>query len=120
MGGLDLTDAINPQAQMRGVGGCIKLLDFSLSSIGWRRGLGRGGLSLLVSPLLSPLPTRASWGEDESLMQPSECARSVSSSHFDKERGCVVSTSRSTSIQHQAVLWIDVLRLALCTQPRSA
>src|SRR6266511_3410656 len=23
--------------------GCIKLLDFSLSSIGWRRGLGRGG-----------------------------------------------------------------------------
>src|SRR5712692_7751128 len=34
--------------------GCIKLLDFSLSSIGWRRGLGRGGAFLLVSPLLGP------------------------------------------------------------------
>jgi len=30
--------------------GCIKLLVFSLSSIGWRRGLGRGGAFLLVSP----------------------------------------------------------------------
>ena len=32
--------------------GSIKLLDFSFSSIGWRRRLGRGGPSLLVSPLL--------------------------------------------------------------------
>src|SRR6266581_7467768 len=44
--------------------GGIKLLDFSLSSIGWRRGLGRGGAFLLVSPLLGPLPTRSSRGED--------------------------------------------------------
>ena len=47
--------------------GCIKLLDFSLSSIGWRRGLGRGGAFLLVSPLLVPLPTRSSQGEDAEL-----------------------------------------------------
>src|SRR6266571_516985 len=47
--------------------GCIKLLDFSLSSIGWRRGLGRGGAFLLVSPLLGPLPTRSSRGEDGEL-----------------------------------------------------
>ena len=47
--------------------GCIKLLDFSLSSIGWRRGLGRGGAFLLVSPLLGPLPTRSSRGEDAEL-----------------------------------------------------
>jgi hypothetical protein len=54
----------------RGLGilqGCIKRLDFSLSSIGWRRGLGRGGALLLVSPLLSPLPTRSSRGEDGEL-----------------------------------------------------
>src|SRR2546425_8716657 len=47
--------------------GCIKLLDFSLSSIGWRRGLGRGGAFLLVSPLLGPLPARSSRGEDGEL-----------------------------------------------------
>src|SRR5438309_9823604 len=47
--------------------GGIKLLDFSLSSIGWRRGLGRGGAFLLVSPLLGPLPTRSSRGEDGEL-----------------------------------------------------
>src|SRR5438309_7314846 len=47
--------------------GCIKLLDFSLSSIGWRRGLGRGGAFLFVSPLLGPLPTRSSRGEDGEL-----------------------------------------------------
>jgi hypothetical protein len=47
--------------------GCIKLLDFSLSSIGWRRGLGREGALLLVSPLLVPLPTRSSQGEDGEL-----------------------------------------------------
>ena len=47
--------------------GCIKHLDFSLSSIGWRRGLGRGGAFLLVSPLLGPLPTRSSQGEDGEL-----------------------------------------------------
>src|SRR6266849_2276275 len=47
-----------------GTQGCIKLLDFPLSSIGWRRGLGRGGAFLLVSPLLGPLPTRSSRGED--------------------------------------------------------
>ena len=35
---------------------CIKLSDFSLSSIGWRRGLGRGGPCLLSFPLLSPPP----------------------------------------------------------------
>jgi len=46
---------------------CIKLLDFSLSSIGWRRGLGRGGAFLLVSPLLGPLPARSSRGEDGEL-----------------------------------------------------
>jgi hypothetical protein len=44
--------------------GRIKLLDFSLSSIRWRRGLRRGGVFLLVSPLLGPLPTRSSRGED--------------------------------------------------------
>src|SRR5258708_1057166 len=32
---------------------CTMLLEFSLSSIGWRRGLGRGGAFLLVSPFLS-------------------------------------------------------------------
>src|SRR5260370_18925594 len=49
--------------------GCLKLLDFSLSfsSIGWRRGLGRGGAFLLVSPLLGPLPARSSRGEDGEL-----------------------------------------------------
>src|SRR6266852_5000338 len=47
--------------------GCIKLLDFSLSSVGWRRGLGRGGGFLLVAPLLGPLPTRSSRGEDGEL-----------------------------------------------------
>src|SRR5207245_4428061 len=47
--------------------GCIKLLDFSLASIGWRRGLGRGGAFLLVSPLLGPLPTRSSRGADGEL-----------------------------------------------------
>src|SRR5437899_7687892 len=47
--------------------GCIKLRDFSLSSIGWRRGLGRGGAFLLVSPLLGLLPTRSSRGEDGEL-----------------------------------------------------
>ena len=36
------------------------------------------------------------------------------------ERGCAVSTSRSMSAQHQAVLRIRVLRLMLRTQPRSA
>src|SRR5687767_8546475 len=50
-----------------GAQGCIKLLDFSLSSIGWRRGLGRGGAFLLVSPLLGPLPARSSRGEDGEL-----------------------------------------------------
>src|SRR5712691_5614458 len=30
--------------------GCIKLLDFSLSPIGWRRGQGRGGAFLVVWP----------------------------------------------------------------------
>src|SRR6267378_875243 len=44
-----------------------KLLDCSLSSIGWRRGVGRGGAFLLVSPLLGPLPTRSSRGEDGEL-----------------------------------------------------
>src|SRR5713101_151358 len=47
--------------------GRIKLLDFSLSSIGWRRGLGRGGAFSLVSPLLGPLPARSSRGEDGEL-----------------------------------------------------
>jgi len=37
----------------------IKLLDFSLSSIGWRKGLARGGAFLFVSPLLGPLPARS-------------------------------------------------------------
>ena len=53
---------------MRGVPqGCVKLLDFSLASIGWGSGLGRGGAFLLVSPLLGPLPTRCSRGEDGEL-----------------------------------------------------
>ena len=77
--------------------GCIKLFDFSLSSIGGRRGPGRGGPSLLDSPphepigradlqvcptnrfvgamreeglgnsLLGPLPARASQGEEAEL-----------------------------------------------------
>src|SRR6266702_2282382 len=47
--------------------GCVKLLDFSLSSIGWRRGLGRGGAFLLGSPLLGPLPSRSSRGEEGEL-----------------------------------------------------
>ncbi len=43
----------------------------SLSSIRWRRGLGRGGSSLFkAAPLLNPLPTRASLGEEESLSDP--------------------------------------------------
>jgi hypothetical protein len=40
--------------------------------------------------------------------------------HFGPERGCVVSTSRSTLTQYQAVLPIHALRLVLRTQPRSA
>src|SRR5713101_852835 len=55
-----------PAARSSGQG-CIKLRDFSLSSIGWRRGLGRGGAFLLVSPLLGPLPTLSSRGEDGAL-----------------------------------------------------
>ena len=39
---------------------------------------------------------------------------------FCPERGCVVSTSRSTSTQYQAVLRLHALRLVLRTQPRSA
>src|SRR6266700_7902894 len=39
----------------------------ALSSIGWRRGLGRGGAFLLVSPLRGPLPTRSSRREDGEL-----------------------------------------------------
>src|SRR5712692_2322811 len=36
--------AVNPtNLRVRFGQGCIKLLDFSLSSIRWRRGLGRGG-----------------------------------------------------------------------------
>src|SRR5260370_28906443 len=54
------------RSRRSGQGG-IKLLYFSLSSIGWRRGLGRGGAFLLVSPLLGPLPTRSSRGEDGAL-----------------------------------------------------
>ena len=48
-----------------------------------------------------------------------EIERRSSSSHFDKERGFVVPTSRSTPAQHQAVSCTDALRLVLCTQPRS-
>src|SRR5713101_5636682 len=55
-----------PAARSSGQG-CIKLRDFSLSSIGWRRGLGRGGAFLLASPLIGPLPTRSSRGEDGEL-----------------------------------------------------
>src|SRR5712692_3805857 len=54
-------------AAIESVQGCVKLLGFSLSSIGWRRGLGRGGAFLPVSPLLGPLPTRSSRGEDGAL-----------------------------------------------------
>jgi hypothetical protein len=57
-----IVDRVN--AGFRPARGCIKLLDFSLSSIGWRRGLGRGGAFLLVAPFLGPLPTRSSRGED--------------------------------------------------------
>src|SRR5712664_2169639 len=35
--------------------------------MGWRRGLGRGGAFLFVAPLLGPLPTRSSRGEDGEL-----------------------------------------------------
>ena len=42
---------------------CIKLLDFSFSSIGWRRRLGRGGPSLLVSPAPEPTPSPLPGGE---------------------------------------------------------
>ncbi len=46
---------------------CIKLLDFSLSSIGWRRGWGEERCVFIGSPLLDPLPTRSSRGEDGEL-----------------------------------------------------
>src|SRR5216683_1829392 len=59
-------DTGNRPPRLQGLG-CIQLLDFSLSSFGWRRGLGRGGAFLLVSPLLGPLPTRSSRGEDGEL-----------------------------------------------------
>src|SRR2546425_1271715 len=36
-----------------------------LSSIGWRRGRGRGGTFCEDAPLLGPLPTPASRGEEE-------------------------------------------------------
>src|SRR5438445_13375903 len=45
--------------------GCIKRLEVSLSSIRWRRGLGRGGAFLLVAHTLCHLHTRASRSEDE-------------------------------------------------------
>src|SRR5437667_6219961 len=37
----------------------------SLSSMGWRRGPGRGGTLCEAAPLLGPLPTPASRGEEE-------------------------------------------------------
>src|SRR6266581_7682928 len=37
----------------------------SLSFIGWRRGQGRGGTFCEDAPLLSPLPTPASRGEED-------------------------------------------------------
>jgi len=42
-------------------------VDQRLSSIGWRRGLGRGGAFLLDSALLGIFPTRSSQGEDGEL-----------------------------------------------------
>src|SRR5438034_700065 len=39
---------------------------YSLSSIGWRRGPGRGGTFGEDTPLLGPLPTPASRGEEGS------------------------------------------------------
>src|SRR5258708_32527324 len=47
--------------------GCIKLLDFSLSFIGWRRGQGGGGAFLLAAPLLGPLPPRSRRGGEGEL-----------------------------------------------------
>jgi hypothetical protein len=52
-----------------------------MSSIGWRRGMGRGGAFLLISPLLGPLPTRSSQGEDAefdaALVHPSSDSNNV-------------------------------------------
>src|SRR5713226_8514947 len=75
--------------------GCIKLLDFSLSSIGWRRGLGRGGAFLLVSPLLGPLPTRSSRGEDGEL----DAALSYC---FPKATSLAAAGARVQSLAHDA------------------
>src|SRR6266478_2760276 len=61
----------------RAIGSGGQLSDFSLSSIGWRRGPGRGGAPVdapLSLPAPQPsrqaggsFPTRSSWGESESL-----------------------------------------------------
>ena len=60
-------------AGFRPARGCIKLLDFSLSSIGWRRAGERRCVFIPLSSVLSPLVPH---GERmESMMQP--CARPV-------------------------------------------
>jgi len=41
--------------------------------------------------------------------------RTVGNSHFGPEHGCVVSTSRSTPAQNQAVSWSYALRLVFDT-----
>ena len=46
----------------------------SLSSIGWRRGQGRGGKLCEDSPLLSPVPAPASRGEEENARFEKICA----------------------------------------------
>ena len=48
------------------------------------------------------------------------CCGQTEQFSFCAERGCVVPTSRSTSAQYQAVLFVPALRLELRTQPRSA
>src|SRR5260221_7526601 len=59
---------------------------FPLSSIGWRRGLGRGGAFLLVSPLLGPPPLVPRGERMESLMQPCRRAGSESAGAFIDEK----------------------------------
>src|SRR5438445_886645 len=89
--------------------GCIKLLDFSLSSIGWRRGPGRGGAFSLVSPLLGPLPTRSSRGEDGELDAALGVGRLKLAAHdqFDQEViGAVIEAHADSEVAFP--LWREV------------
>src|SRR6266702_4363849 len=90
--------------------GCIKLLDFSLCSIGWRRGLGRGGAFLLVSPLLGPLPTRSSRGEDGKLDAPLTASPTPTRTRFgETDRAELIDDAVTVAIRDQMDAGLEVI-----------